>query len=353
MIAEEPTTWAGPPATRLPSERDRNWRLGALAVGLSGPLVGLLAYMGLPLAVPIAVHVAGAIGAHFLWRAPGEEGRVLAVQARTLVLCFPVVGSLAAWAIFGRGGAPNAKLLAEYKTYIAYERDRPRYLSPVGDREAHLGLELAVLPLRDQLEGGDLAAKQGAAAKLLEFEGGDRILREALAHPADETRLFASLALVRRQEAMFARLRAAREAVAEAPEDVPARLELAHAALAQATDGGAGGRVAEAFWHEAVQAAHAALELDAPPALKAEARLVLCEERLSKDDLRTALTYAETAVHLAPKHVEAGLKRCELLFRLGRIAELRAAARALAAIAPAGTDAADAAAFWTGGDDGR
>jgi hypothetical protein len=290
------------------------------------------------------------VGAHCLWRAPGKEGKVLAVLARTLVVCFPVVGSLAAWLIFGRGGDPNTKVLEDYQTYIAYERDRPKYLAPIGDRDAHLGLELAVLPLRDQLEAGDLAAKQGAAAKLLEFDGGDRMLREALAHPSDETRLFASLALVRRQEAMFARLRAARTAVEEQPEDPAARLELAHAALAQATNGGAGERVAETFWNEAAQAAHAALELKAPPALHAEARMVLCEERLSKDDVRTALSYAEAAVRLDPGHVEAGLKRMELLFRLGRLADLRAAAHALAKIAPVGTDAADAAAFWTGSD---
>jgi len=260
------------------------------------------------------------------------------------------VGSVAAWAIFGRGGSPSAKLLEDYKKYIAYERDRPKYLSPIGDKEAHLGLELAVLPLRDQLEGGDLAAKQGAAARLLEFEGGDRILREALSHPGDETRLFASLALVRRQEGMMARMRAARAAIDEDPHDAAACLELAQAALSHALNGGAGERVADTFWGEASNAAHAALELDAPPALHAEARMVLCEERMRLDDLRTALSHVEAAVRLQPRHVEAGLKRCELLFRLGRLTELRAAAKALAAIAPVGTDAADSAAFWTGSD---
>ncbi|MDB5097164.1 MAG: hypothetical protein JWM80_1585 [Cyanobacteria bacterium RYN_339] len=353
MIKDEPAIRVEPvpvPLGAAPEAKPRNMKLGAALVGLSGPLVGVLAYFGLPLILPIVVHAAGGVGAHFLWRAPGKEGRVLAVQARTLVICFPVVGSLAAWFIFGRGGTPSAKLLDEYKKYIAYERDKPRYLAAVGDREAHLGLELAVLPLRDQLEGGDLAAKQGAAAKLLEFEGGDRILREALAHPADETRLFASLALVRRQESMFARLRAAREAVVEFPVEPAARIELALAALAFAAGGGSGERVADAFWHEAGQAAHAALELPAVPAIHAEAHLVLCEERLSKDDLRTALTHIDSAVKLVPTHVEAALKRCELLFRLGRITDLRTAAKSLLAISLFGTDAHDAASFWTGTD---
>jgi hypothetical protein len=364
----------GPPVAPK-REKPGRWRYAALLVAFSGPISGLMAFWNWPLAFPIAVHILGTLGARFLWRntdspaeeqhpdevlledQPGErparEAKMLALQAWTLVLCFPVIGSAAAWMIFGRAGKVSTALLDSYQDYIAFERTAPRHRAKVADRDAALSRELAVLPLRDQLDSGDLAAKQGAAARLLEFADGERVLREALLHPADETRLFASLALVRRQEAMFARLRAAREAVREEPNLAQPHLELAAAAAAYAEGGAGNPRLAAAFWQESEREARVALTLELDPAESAAAWLMVGRARSALGDLDTALEAVENALALSPRDVEAALSRCELLFRLERHAELPRAAAVLSAVAEKGSEAADAAAFWIGSGHGR
>lgn len=326
-----------------PSEQRRGWRLAALAVGLSGPLVGAILAARWPLMLALGVHTVAAAAAWKLWRQDGPGGRDLGLVTATLAGCFPVVGSLGAWWVYGRAVKRESHLVEAYKTYIGRNWEVDRDLAPLPDARQALGRELAVLPLGDQLGEADLAGKQGAASALVHLEGatGVKILREALVHPADDTRLMASLALLKKEEALVAELKAARTHV-EAHPDAAAHLALAQVARRYAESGLCAPLAAAALWRECVKAAQQA----ARGAFAGPARLMLATAHLALEEPAAALAAVEPAIAESPTDVAAQQLRLRALFALGRFSELAGHAEALVAVADPGSEAAAQAAFW-------
>ncbi|MFN3431396.1 MAG: hypothetical protein ACK46X_15760, partial [Candidatus Sericytochromatia bacterium] len=142
----------------------RAWRLRAFGLGLSGPLVGGLAWLGAPWPLVGAVHAVAALAAWRLWRRPGPGGADLALVAATVTGCFPVVGSLGAWWVYGRPVKAQGGVVEAYRAYIGRNWEVAGDVTPLADKAQALGREVAVLPLGDQLGGADLAGKQRAAA---------------------------------------------------------------------------------------------------------------------------------------------------------------------------------------------
>ncbi|HEY9724776.1 MAG TPA: hypothetical protein V6D47_22425 [Oscillatoriaceae cyanobacterium] len=305
----------------------KSWRWKAIALAVSGPLLGGLFWVGCPLWLLVPLHMLSGYGAWRLWRRPGPGGRELGLQACSLTLCVPVVGSACAWLVFGRVGRRETSVLDAYRRYIAFAHRESPVLRPI-DPRARLLREVGVMPLRDQLTQGELAAKQSAATALAELEGdgGVRVLRQALTHSADDTRLLASLALLRKEETLVSALNLAREATKA--KDAPARawLGLARVARRYAESGLPAPRAAESFWQECETAARRALM--GPEAL--EGWLHMAASYAGRRQSSAALEAAEAALALDPECTEAAVCRCEALFALGRLDALRDATRPLA-----------------------
>jgi hypothetical protein len=324
----------------------RRWRLAALAIGCSGPVVGALAWFGAPWAIVGAAHALAAAAAWRLWRRSGPGGADLALVAATVTGCFPVVGSLGAWWVYGRPVKAQGGVVEAYRAYIGRNWEVAGDVAPLADKEQALGREVAVLPLGDQLGGADLAGKQRAAAALQRMEGavGVKILRQALTHPADDTRLMASLALLKKEEALVAELKAAR-ARAESHPGGPERLALATVARRYAESGLSAAGAAEALWRECAREARAASKLlDGAEARRASEHLMAAH--LALDEPEHALEEADSAVGRWPEDVAVHVARLEALFSLGRTGELAAPAARLAELAEPGSDAHALAAFW-------
>jgi hypothetical protein len=336
--------------------RSRRWRIAAAALGASGPVVGVLLGLG-ALWPAAALHVGAALAAWRLWRRPGPGGADLALVATTLAACFPVVGSVGAWWVYGRPEERQSGLVDAYRAYIGRNWNAQTDVVPLADPNRALTREVAVLPLGDQLSTADLAGKQAAAAALQRMEGagGVKILRDALVHPADDTRLMASLALLKKEEALVAELKAARTR-AEVRPDTEARLGLAAVARRYAESGLSATGAAEALWRECAREARAALRA-ASPAASRTALNHLAAAHLALGEPEQALEAADAAIAQFPVHevsaasaedVAIHLMRLQSLFALGRAHELAEPARALVALAEPGTDAHAQASFWSG-----
>lgn len=319
--------------------RSRLRAASAAALALSGPVVGLIVATGGSLWLAFALHAAAAAGAHAFWR---REGKLLALLAFTLLLAFPAVGSLIVWVVLGRGGRHQVELAADYRRYVGIDDYEAPGIRPLADPEAALRQEVAVLPLGDQLGLAAIAGKQAAASTLARMEGeaGVKILRQALTHPADDTRLLASLALLRKEEGLVASLTNARQAAKADPGDPAARLALASAARRYAESGLPAQKVARGLWAEVRREAEAA-----GPVLAAWLHLAAAAAALGEH--AAALAAAEAALASDPACVEAGFRRLEALFMLGRREALPEAAGSLLAFAPPGTDAHEAARYWS------
>lgn len=330
-----------PPERARPSRRKL---VVAGLIGLSGPLVGFLAWRG-DLVFAFMLHTVAAIVAWAYWRRPDEPEDLMALQAATLAAAFPIVGAPIALLVFGRETTPKDDLLDAYKAYIAFEHDRPRWARPLQDPQAELLREVSVRPLADQLRHGDLASKQAAAQALRRLDGdeGVRVLRQALRHPADDTRLLASLALVKLEEQLSDRLARAREGANGRPDEAGAQRDLVAAVERYTASGLPAGKAAEPLWREAEAAAQRARALEPG---KAGDELTIARARQALGDPQGALAAAERAVAADPAHPGPGLLRCELLYALGRTEELRQAAAALKAVAMPGSDAHEIASFW-------
>lgn len=317
----------------------------ACLIGLSGPLVGILAWRGEQL-YALGLHGAAAIIAWAYWRRPDDENDLLALQAATLTAAFPVIGPPIALLIFGRETTPSDELRRAYATYIAFEHTAPRWSRPMGDARAALLREVSVRPLGDQLRHGDLASKQAAAYALRRMEGdeGVVVLRQALRHSADDTRLLASLALVKLEEELGETLGKARKLAEARPDDAHTQRQRLEAARRYAESGLPTGKACDPLWREVEAAAERARTLD--PAGAGEDDLAIAKARLALGDLPAALVAADRAWKGAADPVVAGLLRCELLYKLGHTEPLRAAARELGQVAPPGSDAAEISAFW-------
>ncbi len=336
--ADQPDPYAQP-------ARSRRRLVVACLIGISGPLVGWLAWHGDQVAAFI-LHALAAVVAWAYWRRPDAPEDLMALQAATLAAAFPVVGTPIALIIFGRVTAPRDDLHAAYKAYIAFEHNSPRWSRPMQDAQAELLREVSVRPLADQLRHGDLASKQAAAEALRRMEGdeGVRVLRQALRHPAEDTRLLASLALVKLEEQLADRLGRARQAAADRPDDAAAQRGLIAAVQRYAASGLPAGKAAEPLWREAEGAALRARACDPG---QAGDDIAIARARQALGDPEAALAAAERAVGVAPDQPDPGLLLCELLYALGRTTELRRAAAALRQVALPGSDAFEIAAFWS------
>lgn len=325
----------------MPADVTQSWRWKVIAVGLSGPVLGGLFGVGCTLWLLVPLHLVAAYGAWRLWRRPGPGGRELGLQAASLALCFPIVGSLCAWAVFGRVGRRETGVLDAYRRYVAFSQREPLVLRPL-DARARLLREVGVMPLRDQLSHGELAAKQSAATALAQLEGdaGVRVLRQALTHSADDTRLLASLALLRKEEALVSALNLAREACKAKDAPASAWLGLARVARRYAESGLPAPRAAAGYWDECETAARQALGGGEP----AEAWLCIAASRVGLQDPRGACEAAEGALAEDANNVEAALVRCEALFALGALDALREATRPLARVG----GLQEVAAYWEG-----
>jgi hypothetical protein len=336
------TTWL--PGEGLPPWL---WNISAVAIALSGPLVCLLLMLGAPVWGAIALHLLAAPAAYLMWRRPGPRGQMLGLQAFTLLLCFPIVGSPAAWLIYGRESERNEGLLSDYRRYISYDHGEPRYLKPVRDAKAALRRELAVQPFGDQLNDADLVGKQNAAAALERLDGdtGVRVLKRALTHPADDTRLLASLSLLRKEEHLVRKLKAARTSATEFPQDPQATLLVADAARRYAESGLPAGKVAENFWTECLKAAEQTLALEPRPTVALTAHLHRAAAAAALGDHLIAIEAAEAALALDAACAEAGLRRMEALFMLGRLDALSGATDALESAEP-GSEGYEVSRYW-------
>lgn len=318
--------------------RDRQRAASAVAIALSGPVVAAIVALGGSLWLAAAVHGAAAWGAWAFWR---REGELLALLAFTLLTAFPAVGSLIVWFVLGRGGRRQEMLASDYRRYVGIDDYEAPGVRPLADPQAALRRETAVLPLGDQLGMAAIAGKQAAASALarMEGQGGVKVLRAALTHPADDTRLLASLALLRKEEGLVSALTAARQAAKASPADQALRLALAGAARRYAESGLPAAKVASGLWAEVRREAAAAGE-----GLESSLHLAAAHQALGEPE--AALAAAEAALALDPGCVEAGFRRLELLFTLGRAQAMGPAARALIAIAQPGSDAHEAARYW-------
>lgn len=350
-----------PFAPRVREGSSRRWprALVALLIGLSGPVVGLLAYRGLLIGA-FCLHAVAAIAAWAYWRRPARteaetaalgldeapSDDLLALQAATLAAAFPVIGAPIALAVFGREGIPRDELRTAYARFIAFEHETPRWNRRVRDSQAELLREVSVRPLADQLRHGDLASKQAAAYALRRMDGdeGVTVLRQALRHHADDTRLLASLALVKLEEEFTVTLTAAREAAAADRTDAGAARVLVAVATRYARSGLPAGRGAEPLWREIEAMAARACALDQSEA--ADDELSIAAARQALGDPEGALAAAERASSWSAAAVAPLLLRCEMLYKLGRAAALRELAVTLRHAAVPGTDAHEIASFW-------
>ena len=200
----------------------------AFAVAASGPLLALCFYWGISIWLLALAHSLAAWVAWRLWRNPLPGGRELGLQAFSLTFCFPVVGCVCAWVIFGRQGQIHSDVVDAYRNYIKYDHQQPLVLRTV-DPRARLLREVGVMPLRDQLLQGDISLKQSAAEALAALPGheGVNVLRQALTAELDDTRLLASISLLRKEEQLFAALTAARQACLQPGASTIAWCELA------------------------------------------------------------------------------------------------------------------------------
>ena len=176
-----------------------------------GLLVGLAAWGGVAFWWLAIAHLVVTALTWLAFRKLRGGGRLVAWRAGAIAGTLPVLGPLAAW-LAHPANARQGDLADEYRQFIAYDVAE-RSLLVVDDHDEAIRRELSVTPLVEVLYHGDLAAKQDAAAKLAETQGasGVAVLREALGAPHDETRLFASLALLRAEEAHSAALAEARK----------------------------------------------------------------------------------------------------------------------------------------------
>lgn len=311
-----------------------------------GLWVGVAVVSGVPLTWLALPHVLVALGTWLFWRRERKLGKLLPVRAGAIAFALPIFGALAAWLIH----PPNKKhgdLAEDYRAFIAYDQvDRER--AGVLDTEEALRRELSVTPLVEVLRTGDLAAKQAAAATLAGTMGaaGVAVLREALTAPNDETRLFASLALVRAEEQRTAELADARNALAITGPTPAARLAVATAARRYAESSLPVGNACDELWREvAEQASHIVAE----PADRTEriaAWHLLAAARRGLDDHRGALLAAREAMMLAPSDPEVLTNLAEMLFEAGDLDSLQALAPSLVSHLDPASPYAAAANYW-------
>lgn len=298
--------------------------LGALALAI-------LAWGGSPWSALLLIAANAALTWE-LWRLYRPHDGAGGARAALLAFCFPALGSL--W-----------PLLASFE---------PGVVPPVGETAASVGEppawddpegalrdELSVTPLVDDLRLGSLEAKRHAAEAIADLEQaeGVELLRSLLVAPNGDTRLFASLGMLRLEERLLTRLKGARLACELRPLEAASHLQRAEAGRRYAASGLLGVTAAMDIWAEVLDAACTTLE--ARPSEdqvvgawhhRALAHLALGAPEAAWQALQPALT-------LARRSPELLRLACEIRFALGDFEALHPLAPALLEVArPASND---------------
>jgi hypothetical protein len=279
---------------------------------------GLLALHGLA----VAASVIGVSRAR-----PGD--RLMICQALAIGLAFPVIGPVAAWWLLGRQ--------AHKPRWANDIPEPPPPLPALMNARAALARELAVAPLMDRLHAGQRDERQAAARALAAL--GDaraiKVLEGALTDKDPDTRLFASIALVRLEAAFAERIARARRT--ENP------LMLARAVRTYLASGLPRGAAARELWTELGEAGHIAADVAMPGG--AEAWTYVAAARRALGDASGARDAAERALAIAPLPA-AALELCEILWSQGDLQALSEAALRLTKFVAPGSPAHQAASFW-------
>ncbi len=322
-------------------------RQGRLIAPATGGLVAIVFWLGYP-TVSVVIHGLGAWITWRFWRLSEASESLVPMNAATLSLAFPVIGPALAWAVLTRQQNAQGAVTDLYRNYIALRYEQPLWARPIRDQAQMAQREAAVRPMVDQLRFGDLAAKLRAAealASLPEFSGLS-ILRGALAHPSEDTRLMASLTLIRVEQRLTERLEHAQRAAARAPQDPDATERLAQGLHDLIQSGTASEQVSEPLWRQIEQLLR---NLHAQAgALSADGWLLAARARARLNGLPDALTVLETACECYPEEPSLWAQRCAWLYDARAFARLRDLAPRWEALVTPGSPEAEVAHFWVG-----
>lgn len=309
-----------------------------------GLVVGAIVLLDWPPQVCIAVHLMTSLVTGFAWL---EDRLMIALRAWVVALVFPVVGPLCLLLAQCQPGDGRG-LIDSYREYIAYVPHKP--LVRLTDPHEGLRREMAVQPLVDELYRGDFGARQAAADALA--AKGDlvaiRLLQTALLDGDGETRLCASLALVKAEAAFADRLGDLRGRSRSQGATVADWLALATALGDYADSGLPAGDMALLAWNESATAVAAAQALGPDGDETFRAAWLQARSQLHLGAAKAAATALEGLLDERP--LDHALRRtaCEAWYQAGDFDRV--------AVLAAGLDDGEApdpddqliAAYWSG-----
>ena len=293
-------------------------------------------------------HLLASLFALLLWRREFKASPLVAARAALLVVFFPVAGVLGAWLSLVATRKAQRGLIEAYRSYIAFDPLQAHRATLFRRAEDAVRRELSVRPLSDELRQGSFASKQAASMALAAMgdASGVKILRDSVQDEDLDTRLFASLGLLRMDERFVQRIRQAQEQLELDGSDPVAWIDLAEANRAYATSGLPSGEAAIALWQHTLRAAEKGRDLARLPEHALQAWLQLATARLALGDTMGSLDAAHAAHSVDPGNAEALYAVCEALYGLRDFARLRGMARDLLELASPESKAYDVASFW-------
>jgi hypothetical protein len=321
--------------------------LNRLLAALGGVVVGWMVLHDWPLAWCLLAHGLVSVWTAFAWY--GDSGP-MAVRAGALALTLPVLGPVFLLLARCQPG-DGSGLIASYNEYIAYDLNESR--PPLLDREEGLRQEMSVQPLADDLYRGDFGGRQ-AAAEALALQATPpaiRQLRAALTEGDGDTRLCASLALVK-SEAVFAeRLAGLRESSRRPDADGRAWLDLARGLGEYADSGLPTGELATACWEESAEAAQMAKSLPSGAATALDADRLLAKAQLRLGHPEAAAEILKGLLAAGPDDPATLIAASEAWFDLGEYDRVHELAERLEGLPAGNLQQERFAQYW--GDHGR
>lgn len=274
-------------------------------------------------------------------------GRLVAWRNFGVALALPGVGPAIAWVTYMSERNDKNTLTDSYREFVAFT---PTWsaMRAVRDAEAALRSELSVRPWVEALRVGDLPVKQVAAENLAKTHDGVALLRQALTDPDGEVRLFASLALVKAEEAQVEAMAQAREALKQAKQSgeglAAAQLRLSQTLADHAASGLPAEEDVAVLWGEALALAVEVSEWELP-----DAELAAAYDLMARVAVVTrrpeASAYASKALGLGGANEKRLLVAMEAHYLDGHLEGVQVLAKRLAEVAEVG-DGADVARYW-------